>query len=869
MVYRAYDTRLRREVALKRMHRDTLDGEGNLRLLREAQSMAQLTHPNVVVVYDVEPEHGGVMIAMELIEGPTLRTWLGNEHHWREVLAMFIAAGRGLQAAHDHGLVHRDFKPSNVLIGSDGRPRVVDFGLARFTAGRRESSEGSMSVEIVEMIETVASGAHDAHHSPVTLTGTVVGTPAYMPPEQFAGRTTPQSDQYAFCVALWWALTGRFPFDPKLPHQSRTQPRPWPTELRVPPGLVVALRRGLHRDPADRWPSIRALLLHLEAIARPRWRRRGVALGAIGALVALGVATRTAESDCDDGEALLAGVWDESVKESVRGQLTRPGQRWTARVADEIDTRLDAYADRWRAGYRDACEATQQRLQSERVRDLRLDCLDQRWAALAAIVESLGRSDDALRRRAIASVDALPSLERCNDVTALLADVPPPEDPVVEAEVEQLRRSIAQLDPLWAAGQRERMEELLGELIRRVETVDYPPVQVEVGYRRAFHRYDQGDTEPALTMMRAVYQQATEHGHDRVAVRAANALIRISASQTRWEEAEAWMAVARGLARKLEPEGAIEADLESAIGVVYRKKSELGQAATHLRRALAMQESLHGERSLPVASALTGLGIVLFDSGDLSGAREALERALAIREEQLGPGHPDLTRVMMELANVSILEGDPERGLREHQAALALTREALGNDHPEVAKSLVNMGIAFKHLERHDEAAAVYEESLRIHEARQGPDHPDVGIALVNLALTRKNQGDLTRAEASAARAVSVFESAFGPEHQDVGRALVTLGEIRFDQDEVEQAERDTRRAVELLTVGLGADNPTTASAENNLAVIWHAQGRIDESRQLFESYLGKIVAAYGPEHPAVKRAEQTRREMFGVEDSR
>ena len=861
VVYRAYDTRLRREVALKRMRGDALTGEGNLRLLREAQSMAQLTHPNVAVVYDVEPERGGVTISMELIEGPTLRTWLRDEHDWREVLLMFIAAGRGLQAAHHHGLVHRDFKPSNVLIGADGRPRVVDFGLARFASGVDAEDRPTSPVD------TITSGAQDAHRSPVTLTGTVLGTPAYMPPEQFAGLTTPRSDQYAFCVALWWALTGQFPFDPKLPHGSRARPSPWPTAPRVPAGLVAALRRGLHLDPGDRWSSMSALLQQLEAAVRPGWRRRGVAVGAVGAVAALVMATRAPSPDCDDGQVLLAGVWDESVKESVRGRLTRPDQQWTARVAAEVDARLDAYADRWRAGYRDACEAAQQREQSERVRDLRLDCLDLRWAALAATVESLGNSSDALRRRAIASVDALPSLERCNDVAALLADVPPPEDPTVEVEVDELRRSLARLDPLWVAGERKQTEELLSELVRRAEAVDYPPVVVEVGYRHAFQRYDRGDVEPALVMMRQVYERATEHGHDRVAARAANALIRISASQTRWEEAEAWIAVARGLARKLEPGGSIEADLESAIGQVYRKRSEIERAATHLRRALTMQESLHGGRSLPVATALTGLGIVLFDSGDLPGAREALERALAIREEQLGPGHPDLARVMMELANVSIVEGDPERGLREHQAALALSREAVGDDHPEVAKSLVNMGIALKHLGRHDEAAAAYEESLRIHEARQGPNHPDVAIALLNLALARKLQGDLTRAEASAARAVSVFERAFGPEHQDVGRALVTLGEIRLDQDEVEQAEHDTRRAVKLLTAGLGADNPTTAAAENNLAVIWHAQGRVDESRELFGRYLAKMVAVYGPEHPAVERAEQTQREMFELDE--
>ncbi len=250
MLYVARDPQLGRRVALKLM-RPAFAGEaGKVRLLREAQAMAQLSHPNVVHVYDIGELHGRVFIAMELVEGGTLRDWIKQPHGWKEVVAMFVAAGEGLWAAHQSGVVHRDFKPENVMLGKDGRPRVGDFGLARPELVAEEELPKDAPMK-------------------VTLTGTMLGTPAYMSPEQLQGKPADEkSDQYGFCVALYEALVGKRPFPADSLEQLRAlvvggMPPP-PKDGPVPAHVWAAIARGLHPDPSRRFDDLQSLLTVLK-----------------------------------------------------------------------------------------------------------------------------------------------------------------------------------------------------------------------------------------------------------------------------------------------------------------------------------------------------------------------------------------------------------------------------------------------------------------------------------------------------------------------------------------------------------------------------------------------------------------------------
>jgi len=279
-VYACFDDQLDRRVALKLIKGGQSDA-ARRRMMREAQAMAQLSHPNVVPVFEVGEHDGQLFVAMEYVKGVTLARWQVEEDDrpWREMVRMYVEAGRGLAAAHAAGLVHRDFKPHNAVVGNDGRVRVLDFGLA--------ARHGDLSPPLDESAVGPAV-AERALDTPLTETGTVMGTPAYMPPEQFmGGKVDARSDQFSFCVAFWEGLYGKRPFSGGSPTElfsavvrgevgdiSRSE---------VPVGVRNALLRGLSTEPDDRWPELPALLEEIERHTS-RGRRRWVLAATLGLL---------------------------------------------------------------------------------------------------------------------------------------------------------------------------------------------------------------------------------------------------------------------------------------------------------------------------------------------------------------------------------------------------------------------------------------------------------------------------------------------------------------------------------------------------------------------------------------------------------
>lgn len=272
-VYAAYDEKLDRKVALKLLHNTGHAGaEQKARILREAQAMARLAHPNVVPIYEVDETAGRLFIAMEFVEGGTLTQWQqATSRTWEEIMQMYLTAGAGLLAAHQAGLVHRDFKPDNVLVGQDGRPRVADFGLARVQSAS-EAPRSSGAPASAEQARGTANAAQAAIGSPplldrpLTVTGALVGTPAYMSPEQHCGLPADaRSDQFSFCAALYEALFRTRPFDGNSLAELSANviagrlKRP-PAQAGIPPQVVTALLRGLAVEPAQRFDSMGELL---------------------------------------------------------------------------------------------------------------------------------------------------------------------------------------------------------------------------------------------------------------------------------------------------------------------------------------------------------------------------------------------------------------------------------------------------------------------------------------------------------------------------------------------------------------------------------------------------------------------------------
>jgi predicted Ser/Thr protein kinase len=377
VVHAAFDPDLERRIALKVLRVAAPGTEAKDRLLREARAMARLAHPNVVTVHEVGTTNGRDFIAMELIQGETLADWLrASPRPPADIVAAFVAAGRGLAAAHAAGIVHRDFKPHNVLRSRDGRIVVTDFGLAR-------EAEAGVPVQLEATLplghhSSTASGSPSSL-SGITVTGSLLGTPAYMAPEQWSGgAVTPATDQFAYCVALWEALAGERPYRGPTLDDLRKQAALGPRALdtsKIPRRLRAILVRGLDPDPARRWPTMDALLAR---IVRGE-RRGGVALAIVAAAVLASVALVLAM------RAGQPGV----VGPRCAAPVLDPAAVWSPAMAAKAATQraavrqLDADLAAWTSARASACEA------EPVARAPQLQCLDGVLVRLDAVAQTI------------------------------------------------------------------------------------------------------------------------------------------------------------------------------------------------------------------------------------------------------------------------------------------------------------------------------------------------------------------------------------------------------------------------------------------------------------------------------------------------
>ncbi|HWB77059.1 MAG TPA: serine/threonine-protein kinase, partial [Nannocystaceae bacterium] len=404
IVYAAYDPELDRKLALKLLHHDTGDRAEarRLRLVREAQAMARLSHRNVIVVHDVGTFDDQVFVAMEFIDGRSLAAWLAStpKPSWSEVLGVLVEAGQGLAAAHDAGLVHRDFKPDNVMIANEsaglGRVVVTDFGLAR-AAGNNEDS-GALPMKPDEHDASVSRLAGKGTlAATVTAVGAIMGTPAYMAPEQHLGRPADaRSDQFAFAVVLYEGIYGQRPFPGDdvaslAYHVTAGNLREPPAQSNVPGWLARVLVRALAIDPRTRYPDMHALLDELvrDRSWRPRWWAIAAGVGAAALTgVYAGFALDREPAPCSAGADRIAAVWNSARAEAIHARFAQTGLSYVEEQWPVLRAELQSYAKQWSGAYVDACEATHVRgEQSDALLDARMLCLSRRIDELGALLE--------------------------------------------------------------------------------------------------------------------------------------------------------------------------------------------------------------------------------------------------------------------------------------------------------------------------------------------------------------------------------------------------------------------------------------------------------------------------------------------------
>jgi tetratricopeptide (TPR) repeat protein/predicted Ser/Thr protein kinase len=778
-VLRAYDPKLQREVALKRVRSVLLGDEARVRLVREARAMARLNHPNVVAVYDVElTENAGVVMVMEYVAGTTLRQWLERDPvpSVRQIIESFTAAGRGLAAAHAEGLLHRDFKLENVLVGSDGRVRVTDFGLARVTAGRGPDES------------TNRRHAEDDGDAELTAAGTVMGTPAYMAPEQHEGRDLDaRADQYGFCVALWRALAKTWPFEGRgnaLPEAKRAGPPRWPTEIAVPRHIVAALRRGLAFEPADRWPNMAALLAEL---GRDPTRRRRGALAAGGlALVIAGAwgwqriaHTRALAACASEGED-IAVTWNAARADAIASAFAATGIGYATDAWQRARGRFEDHAEQWQRARTQVCEAEVERtITAERAQASR-SCLDEHRDRLGALLDHLERPDAGVVQRAGTASAWLPQLDECTNEMRLRARPELPADPQVQAQIGALRNRLEHASAARVIG---RYDEALAaaQAVRIEASSSFAPLVAEAKLVEGRSLDSLGRPKESRTILEEAFFEAMAASRDDLALEIGILLVfTLGERLALHDEALHWGRLSQTLAQRMgRSDDLAIAGLFDGLGNVHSAKGAYDDALALHEKALAIQERVLGEVHPHVAVSLNSLGTVRHKKGEHAVAVELYARALAIREEVFGPDHPHVAGSLNNLANAYRDTGQVERALQLQLRGLGIMEKTLGAEHPRIAALLNNLGELHRVQQQYDEARGYYERALAMMEKSLGATHRDLAVPLFNLGLVHAAKGEGELALALHRRALAIREQALGPEHPDVAASLQAIAELQ------------------------------------------------------------------------------------------
>lgn len=896
-VYACYDDLLDRKVAVKVLRLDAVRDRdvAAARLVREGQTLARLSHPNVVTVHEVGQAADQVFVAMEFVRGDSLDVWAAKPRPWRETLAAFIQAGRGLEAAHRAGIIHRDFKPQNVIMSADGLVKVLDFGLARASGDEVRD----------EWLSTLVDGDMAASAPlmrPLTRTGTLVGTPAYMSPEQHRGdRVTAASDQFSFCVALYQCLYGLLPFSTRSFAELRddvTQGRvlPAPSRSPVPARVFAALRRGMAADAAARYPTMGELLV---ALARDpgALQRRAVMLVMTAAVTgATGFAVASAQGpaleQCPDASAELVGIWDparaSSARDAVRATGSPQADAWVARALPQIER----YAAGWTRLRDEACRAHAEGRQSAQLLDLRMACLDQRRAGLDALVDGLMTADaaglDALARAAA----ELPPLERCADAEALLTALAPPDDPRVRARVQAHREALARARVLEDAGQLRRGLELVEGVLADVEAVAHEPLLAEAKLQRGRLLMGAGEPEAAASALQEALLAALAAGHGSVAAQASSwrGLLR-AVHLGQLERARADLPEVAALHRRVQGDVELYAEFLHQSGYIHLVAGDRPEARRLLEAARDLRTEHGRDRSWKQLATRSALGTLAHFEGRLEEMAAIFGELRDASEALLGPTHAEhlrheylyayaLTRLgrpraararlaralarlpavesqearrgLLIAAALAALEDDDTRAARQHLA------DALPLVPPHSSDLLTIMGLLMRAAARDGDAEEVETHHRSAQAWLADPQHGgdanlayllwDRGRALEALGRTDEAIAALERMTSLLADPTLLPEPEVGPRARaDLGRLRARLGELDAAELDLQQARRD-------LDQVWPVEGPVHADLRRELGELALARQRPDEAAQHLRAAVTRYAASVEPDHLALAR---------------
>jgi len=768
IVYRARDLQLDRPVALKLLS-GAPDERTVERLRREAETMAQLSHANIVTIFDVGTHDGALFIVMELIDGGALTAWLADAPRpWVDVLDKFIPAGRGLAAAHALGIVHRDFKPDNVLVCRDGRTAVADFGVATPAVHRSVSQSDARADEA-----DAPSGSVSNPAGRLTRDGEIIGTPAYMAPEQFDGlEVTASADQFAFCVSLYEALYGQLPFPTDSVSALRTAAASGqiqtPDTATVPRWLRRVVLRGLNAAPAKRWPSMAELVAALDRGARRSPGRRIAAWSAATAAIAAGAwaVTRDPGPNCESGPSQLATVYGPEHRAAIAATF---GDSTLPHASTALETTLgalDDYAEAWALSYRGACEAgARASTPSSEVLDLQMRCLAERFDALDNVSGLLATADDEVINNADTLARSLPSVEVCDDGVALQQQIPPPADEATAKSVVLARRELTRLTALTDAGRHIAATTATDDLVARANTIAYAPLQVDVDRLRARLFKLAAQQQEAAALYEVALWRAVEIGYrsriPELALQSAFAIVKAHGDP---DKADQMLGLAKSHRAEARTPG-FDAKLAWFDGMVAHAARDYVAASQHYARQLKLAAEALPEDDSVVLDAHSNLGSMQDALGHYDQARPHHETALSAGIARWGATHPTLASYERNLAIHYARQEDITHALPHFEQAVVIL-ELSGLGTKALSQAQQNLAQAYAQAGRSTDAAAAVERGLRQMRAADMVDTVDYARMLLFGARASTGTPACEEHLAPLVRAQSVAEKADGEQSQ-------------------------------------------------------------------------------------------------------
>jgi tetratricopeptide (TPR) repeat protein len=812
-VLSGYDPVLGREVAIKLVSpRSEPDAETlGARLGREARAMAKLSHPNVCQVYEVLEHDDRPAIVMEYIAGRTLDRWVQQTpRSVDDIRSMFASLAAGLAAAHRVGLVHRDFKPANVLVTTDGdHAKIVDFGLAKSV----------LQIEPSMLTPDPISGTGADGLS--TETGTVMGTPAYMAPEQHRGvACDTRADQFAFCVTLYEALYGPRPFHGGSIREiasAKFEPLQAPQRRSsIPRWLFDVVRRGLAVNPEDRWPSMDALSSALASDPRER-RRRVAGWGAAATLVGAGVAGAMwpVDTRCSGAADHLAGVWDEPRRRQVEDALFGLGRSYATDVWHRTREHLDAYRSDWILAHTRACESTAMGGRSEALLDLEMACLRRAKQDLRATVDTLSDADLEMLENVHVLTAGLPPLARCRDLEILQDDAESPLAHEVDT-VREIRAEVADARARNDAGRYDQALDAVERARRLAATIEYEPVEIEIALQQGYALARIGKHTAAEAANNEALRLAAMGGRREAMREALRQLMFSSGVLTRhFEEALQYARLVRGLTGDDAHEQAM---LATDLGAVFHTRGKFEEAEAQERRALALWDRSSHSTLRDIAVSHRNLGRSLHAQGRFDDALVHLRSALELWIRALGPRHPLIAVVRTDLAQT--LRGVDRDATAESElrTALSIQEESLDPQNPDLARTRDSLGRTLHSLGHHDAAEAQLLLALDVRTQVWGTSHLDVADTHQALAYVNDSRGRVDRALWHSRQALEVAARALSAYHPDLAGFHSGLASFLFHLEDYAGAEKHERAALRIQQRTLRRDHVSLAQTRYALA---------------------------------------------------